>query len=349
MSALDIPIKPARMACIQSVLDRGPLFSDAISMKAVFNHGFVPDPTKSDGENLAAFRAHQNQFVNQPMKPTGAFDWVRFTSHPLFSQPLPGLNHPLVVHHLATRQEYMGAERFENSLEHFGIPYLTSQFLAGDKPLNAAAAVGAKVYFTGDDSYNEAEMNTAGIPPLFELPGHKINPEVFFDQFALFFDWDACVADGRSEIIYQLFGLDVFEANERINRANSMEYGPLARLFFSSLLLRSLFSEEKNSSPILLGIISARGGDALKRVRQTIAEWTVRNQFPEVPLDYVVGSAGRNKGQLMQAYLLARRERVRAKLFDDYRGHAETAVAHGFAASVVPSEARKVEPLRSVG
>jgi len=337
------PMMASRLTTLAPVLDRGPILDLFVSQNALFDHGFRPDPGKSESANLADYQEHQRQRESIPMKPSGAFHLVRLLQKMHGDLPKGHEGRELVAVHVASHQDYDTGGRFETSLGHFGINYTTSGFNNGASPLLDIAALGGDLYLTGRPySYDEimdAEVTAAQVPTL------ELDPDDEFVKLILAMDWDASVADGKSELIFQRFGLAVFQQNELTHRDVAMGFGPLARFFWSAMLLRSLYPGGSNQSRLLNAIVSARGGQEAQRIRSTLRGWQAQGHNPAdiIHIDHTRGLSGHDKTPVLQALIEGNRRRgtpAHLMLFDDGPSHVERAIGGGISAALIPTNSR---------
>lgn len=331
---------PHRLEKLLPILEKRPLFRVHLSQRSSFRHEFQRDPSKSSYANLRAYRAHQMTHRDVPMQPQGVFHLARFLAQaPQFlPEGFSGLR--IAEFNIASENTYDAGERFEATLDHFGIPITSSIFTSGDSPIERVNVRKGDVFFSGSTYGYDDDENR--VPAVQVLP-LELHAEDKFDQIALVWDWDATLAHQGSEAIFQSGGLAAFEEFERLNRRNPMRKGPVAALFSSAMILRALFEESKQDSPFINVILTARGDSAARRIRATLPLWRANAPF-EIDIDDFSAVTGGHKGDYLLAMtqdaLKSNGRRQHPILLDDHRGNATKAVAAGFPGLVVPSTVR---------
>ncbi len=331
----------SRLEAIQQQLKGRSLFRVHLSQRAVFGHEYVRDPNKSQRQNIRAYEDHQIAHRHVPMAPQGVFPLVRFLARLDRFLPESFRAFPLAEFNIASENSYGSGERFESSLDHYGIPVNSSSFTEGDSPIERVNARKGDVFFSGSKfGYDEDENR---VPALRVLPVFA-DPNTEYDQYAIVWDWDATIAHQGSEAIFQDGGVAAFEAHELRHRRNPMRPGPVAALFGSALILRALFDEPKQTAPFINIILTARSDAAGRRVRATLPLWTQNAPFPLAIDDYNAVTGG-HKGDYMRALVngafATNGRHLHPILLDDSGPNANKAAEAGFPAAVVPTSARR--------
>lgn len=336
---------PERLEALAPMIDanRGALVDIFVSSSSMFRSGYQWQANLTNEENFKRFDEHQVSHRDITPQPQGAFDAIRHLDALRHCLP-PGYDGIFPVRvNLATHQSYDAGGRTERALEKFGIPYEMAFFNTGQPLLHDVAAQGGHTFFNGSlNRYSFADAIEAGVTPIHMLP-REIDPTETFEQFLWAKDWDATAAHDASEAIFQLFGLEVFTMNELMLRHKPMGLGPAAPLLISILLLRSLFPDSPNTSPLLTAFLTARGGPAGQRVRETFDDW--RDTLEQwrghgVKVDFARKLGGRHKGKTIAAMMQSKTHHRQAILIDDHDKHGEAAVSSGAAAGIVPNNVR---------
>lgn len=93
-------------------------------------------------------------------------------------------------------------------------------------------------------------------------------------QIRIAFDADAVLFTDASEKIYQEFGLEAFEENERLNAGSPLQAGPFAKFLKTVSDLQAEFGPKK--APIRTALVTARSAPAHERVIRTLRAWNIR-------------------------------------------------------------------------
>ncbi len=165
--------------------------------------------------------------------------------------------------------------RVFHSIEHYGLG-ITRAVLSSGAPLAPyLTAFKTDLFLSAyedDVQYAVDSGIAAGIICSDGIHTYDNNGEI--RQIRIAFDADAVLFSDESEKIYQEFGLEAFEENERLNAENPLSAGPFAKFLKTVSDLQAEFGPEQ--SPIRTALVTARSAPAHERVIRTLRAWNVR-------------------------------------------------------------------------
>jgi hypothetical protein len=122
------------------------------------------------------------------------------------------------------------------------------------------------------------------------------------------FDGDAVLFSDEAERVYQVGGLDAFQAHELERATTPLAAGPFKPLLFA---LQRLQHEPSHGMRIRTALVTARSAPAHERAIRTLMEW-------HIEVDQAMFLGGLPKGEFL-------REFEPDFFFDDQTGHIESA------------------------
>ena len=129
------------------------------------------------------------------------------------------------------------------------------------------------------------------------------------DELRIAFDGDAVLFSDESERVYQMGGLEAFQANERQAARQALRGGPFKPFLAALNQLQGEFPS--TACPIRTALVTARSAPAHERVIRTLREWDIR-------LDESLFLGGLDKSAFLEAF-------AADVFFDDQTGHCERA------------------------
>ena len=210
--------------------------------------------------------------------------------------------------------------RVMNSIEHYKLPISRAAFLRGGDPFRYLQAFNAALFLSADEK-NVTEAVMKGHPA-----GRVLDSDYTDDpedrELRIAFDFDGVIVDDEAERIYQIDGLESFQAAEVQKALQPHNPGPLKGLLheIGRIHQSEVARAEKDSTykPIIrIAIITARNAPAHKRLVTTLRSWGI-----EIDETFFLG--GMDKGRILKEF----RPHI---FFDDQMTHV------GPVAGIVPS------------
>lgn len=252
--------------------------------------------------NLQEYISYQMEHEDEPLKPGPGFSLVR---------KLLDINRKLgrdlfEVVILSRNSPETGLRSF-NTIDHYGLPITRAAFTSGQPLATYLKAFKINLFLSRDPHDVQAAVDQ-GIAGALLFPSGS---EVVDDDGPLrwAFDGDAVVFSGEAEEIFKTKGLEAFIAHERDNARRPLPEGPFGPLLKALSQLSDQFPGD--SSPIRIGLFTARDKPAHKRVLLTLRTWGVH-------IHEVFFLGGLAKGEFLQAF-------HPHMFFDDQRAHIESA------------------------
>ncbi|RWU20960.1 5'-nucleotidase [Pseudomonas alkylphenolica] len=252
-------------------------------------------------QGVEAYRQYQIEHEDEVLKPGDAF---------LLVQKLLGLNahlgHPRVEVVLVSRNSADTGLRVFNSIEHHGLGIYRAAFVGGRSPYPYLAAFGCHLFLSTDADDVRSALE-AGFAAATILSGGA--QRAASDELRIAFDGDAVLFSDESERVYQLGGLEAFQASERESAREPLRGGPFKPFLAALNQLQSEFPD--GACPIRTALVTARSAPAHERVIRTLREWDIR-------LDESLFLGGLDKSAFLEAF-------AADVFFDDQAGHCERA------------------------
>lgn len=273
----------------------------AISSRALF------DLSESHRLFLAhgveAYRQYQIEHEDEYLQPGDAFPLV---------EKLLGLNASLgqarVEVVLVSRNSADTGLRVFNSIEHYGLGISRAAFVGGRSPYPYLAAFGCHLFLSTDAEDVRSALD-AGFAAATILSGGA--RRAASAELRIAFDGDAVVFSDESERVFQLGGLEAFQASERESAREPLRGGPFKPFLAALNVLQKEFPS--GACPIRTALVTARSAPAHERVIRTLREWDIR-------LDESLFLGGLDKSAFLEAF-------AADVFFDDQAGHCERASA----------------------
>ena len=271
----------------------------AISSRALFD---LSDSHKVYlAEGVEAYRQYQIEHEEEVLEPGDAF---------LLVKKLLSLNASLgrarVEVVLVSRNSADTGLRVFNSIQHYGLDISRAAFVGGRSPYPYLAAFGCDLFLSthAEDVRNALGAGFAAATILSGGAQRAANAEL-----RIAFDGDAVLFSDESERVYQLDGLEAFQANERESARQPLPGGPFKGFLAALNLLQGEFPND--ACPIRTALVTARSAPAHERVIRTLREWDIR-------LDESLFLGGLEKAAFLEAF-------AADVFFDDQAGHCELA------------------------
>ena len=183
----------------------------------------------------------------------------------------------------------------------------TAQPLSGGRsPYPYLAAFGCHLFLSTDADDVRSALD-AGFAAATILSGGA--RRAASDELRIAFDGDAVLFSDESERVYQMGGLEAFQASERQSAREPLRGGPFKPFLAALNLLQKEFPE--GACPIRTALVTARSAPAHERVIRTLREWDIR-------LDESLFLGGLDKSAFLEAF-------AADVFFDDQAGHCERA------------------------
>lgn len=271
----------------------------AISSRALFDlsesHRVYLD------RGVEAYRQYQIEHEEEILAPGDAF---------LLVEKLLSLNASLgqarVEVVLVSRNSADTGLRVFNSIQHHGLGISRAAFVGGRSPYPYLAAFGCHLFLSTDADDVRSALE-AGFAAATILSGGA--RRAASEELRIAFDGDAVLFSDESERVYQLGGLEAFQASERESAREPLGGGPFKPFLAALNLLQKEFPE--GAGPIRTALVTARSAPAHERVIRTLREWDIR-------LDESLFLGGLDKSAFLEAF-------AADVFFDDQAGHCEKA------------------------
>lgn len=252
-------------------------------------------------EGVEAYRQYQIEHEDEHLEPGDAF---------LLVEKLLALNATLgqarVEVVLVSRNSADTGLRVFNSIEHYGLGISRAAFVGGRSPYPYLAAFGCHLFLSTDAEDVRSALE-AGFAAATILSGGARREAT--TELRIAFDGDAVLFSDESERIYQLGGLEAFQASERQSARDPLRGGPFKPFLAALNLLQKEFPA--GACPIRTALVTARSAPAHERVIRTLREWDIR-------LDESLFLGGLDKSAFLEAF-------AADVFFDDQAGHCDRA------------------------
>ena len=256
----------------------------AITGRALFDLDAAHQVFEQDG--LEAYRAHQREREEEPLRPGTAFPLVRALL--AINDRLP---EPLVEVVLISRNDAESGLRLIRSIDAHALAIQRMAFTDGSNPYIYLAAFSCDLFLS---AYREGVHGAlaAGFPAALVYPPPS-TPDHDLSQVRIAFDGDAVLFSGESDRVFQERGIDAFHRHETERSHTPMRPGPFAGLLHALSEIQRRFPE--HDSPIRTALITARGAPAHMRIITTLRAWGVT-------LDESFFIGGVDKAKLLDAF-----------------------------------------------
>ncbi len=221
-----------------------------------------------NNEGVAAFRKYQEENENVVLAPGPSFQLVKklLDLNKIASQQIV----EIVVMSSNSPQTGM---RVMNSIKAHNLDITRMAFTGGAPISSYLPGYGVDLFLSRDeeDVQEVIDSKLAAAAIILNAPDTiKTNPNVV--KFG--FDADE-VLFTSSEYRYQTEGLDAFLKHEKDNEHVPLPEGPFAKFLLKLSQIQEYIPGPEELSPLKLAIITARSGDAIQRVVNTLKLWKV--------------------------------------------------------------------------
>jgi 5'-nucleotidase len=235
------------------------------------------DLTESDRvfreQSEDAYRAFQREHEDVVLGQGVAFQFVK---------RLLGINNPKETHVeviLLSKNDPNTGLRVFNSIEHYQLDITRGAFLSGKSPYNYIKPFNVSLFLSANEiDVKEAIM--AGCPAGRVLDAqHEDDPND--RELRIAFDFDAVLIDDEAERVYEMGGLEEFQASEMAKSAEPHTPGPLQLLLTQIANIQRSEKEKAKADPsyrplVRVAIITSRNAPAHKRMVTTLRAWDIQ-------------------------------------------------------------------------
>jgi 5'-nucleotidase len=211
---------------------------------------------------------------------------------------------------ILSRNDPVSGMRVFRSAKHYGLMIQRGVFTRGESPWRYLKPLNANLFL----SANEADVRSAlmaGVPAARVYPHSARASDAHPNEVRIAFDGDAVLFSDEAERVYQVDGLDAFQAHELERATTPLAAGPFKPLLIA---LQRLQHEPSRGMRIRTALVTARSAPAHERAIRTLMEWNIE-------VDQAMFLGGLRKGEFL-------REFEPDFFFDDQTGHIEGAAAH---------------------
>ena len=283
----------------------------AISSRALFD--FEEENRHFESNDDRAYMRLQLERLDRAANPGVAFSLVNkllaFNAR-LPSEDLDTLPQQRVEVVILSRNDPVSGMRVFRSAQHYGLPIQRGVFTRGETPWRYLRPLNAHLFL----STNEADVRSAlgaGVPAARVYPHSARASDAHPNEVRIAFDGDAVLFSDEAERVYQLRGLDAFQAHERDHSATPLAAGPFKPLL---LALQRLQHDPAHGMRIRTALVTARSAPAHERAIRTLMNWNIE-------VDEAMFLGGLPKGEFL-------REFEPDFFFDDQTGHVDSAAEH---------------------
>ena len=283
----------------------------AISSRALFD--FEEENRHFESNDDRAYMRLQLERLDRAAKPGVAFSLVNKLlafNATMPSEALGTLPQQRVEVVILSRNDPVSGMRVFRSAQHYGLPVQRGVFTRGQSPWRYLRPLNAHLFL----STNEADVRSAlgaGVPAARVYPHSARASGAHPNEVRIAFDGDAVLFSDEAERVYQLGGLDAFQAHERDHSATPLAAGPFKPLL---LALQRLQHDPAHGMRIRTALVTARSAPAHERAIRTLMNWNIE-------VDEAMFLGGLPKGEFL-------REFEPDFFFDDQTGHVDSAAEH---------------------
>ncbi len=219
-----------------------------------------------EDKGLEAYKEHQIQEENNPLLPGEAFPLVKKLLNLNDSS-----NKKFVEVILLSRNSADTGLRIFNSIQHHGLDIKKAAFCGGNSPHKYAKSFGADLFLSTEyqDCISSILNGTASARI---MPSKKSFTDNGILKVA--FDGDSVIFSEESQKIYDNYGLDAFNQNEKNFADRPLNGGPFKSFLNQLYELQQNFP--KKECPIRIALVTARSAPSHERVIKTLREWKIR-------------------------------------------------------------------------
>ena len=211
---------------------------------------------------------------------------------------------------ILSRNDPVSGMRVFRSAKHYGLLIQRGVFTRGESPWRYLTPLNANLFLSANETDVRSAL-TAGVPAARVFPHSARASDAHPNEVRIAFDGDAVLFSDEAERVYQVGGLDAFQAHELERAATPLAAGPFKPLL---LALQRLQHEPSQGMRIRTALVTARSAPAHERAIRTLMEWNIE-------VDQAMFLGGLRKGEFL-------REFEPDFFFDDQTGHIESAAAH---------------------
>ena len=218
-------------------------------------------------EGLEAYREYQISNENEALYPGQAYPLV--TKLLDLNKELKQQRSVEVV--LLSRNSADTGLRIFNSIEHHKLDIKRAAFCGGKSPHTYARSFGAHLFLSTEFSDCKLALQS-GVAAARIIPSGKLKSRD--SQLKVAFDGDSVIFSDESQEIYDSYGLEAFDKNEKSLARKALSGGPFKPFLSELHQLQSLFP--LSQCPIRIALVTARSAPSHERVIRTLREWEIR-------------------------------------------------------------------------
>lgn len=254
-----------------------------ISSRALFD--LTDSHQVYEQEGIVAYRRHQIENEENPLKPGGAYHLVK---------KLLNINElqkdPLVEVILLSRNSADTGLRVFNCIQAQKLAIKRAVFTSGRSPHAYGSAFGTHLFLSAHQEDVKSALQ-AGVAAAQILPETKAAPKG--EQLRIAFDGDAVIFSDEAERIFQAEGLNAFYQSEADAANLPLSGGPFHGFLAALQNIQKLFPE--SCAPIRTALVTARSAPAHERVIRTLRAWDIR-------IDEALFLGGLDKTEFLNAF-----------------------------------------------
>ncbi|MDR6539164.1 5'-nucleotidase [Variovorax soli] len=274
----------------------------AISSRALFN--LEEENRLFDAGEPDAYMRLQLERLDVPAAPGIAYSMIR----KLLRFNDDGIQRVEVV--ILSRNDPVSGMRIFNSGAAAELRVQRGVFTQGRPPYRYLRPLNADIFLSANAS-DVREALAAGFPAAHVRVDGALASALHPDEVRIAFDGDAVLFSDEAEKVFQLEGLDAFQAHETRKAAVPLGAGPFKPFLVA---LHRLQQASSTGMRVRTALVTARGAPAHRRAIQTLMNWNIR-------VDEAMFLGGLSKGEFL-------REFEPDFFFDDQTGHVDAAARH---------------------
>ncbi|RST53877.1 5'-nucleotidase [Variovorax sp. MHTC-1] len=274
----------------------------AISSRALFN--LEEENRLFDAGDPDAYMRLQLERLDVPAAPGIAYSMIR----KLLRFNDDGVQRVEVV--ILSRNDPVSGMRIFNSGAAAELRVQRGVFTQGRPPYRYLRPLNADIFLSANAT-DVREALAAGFPAAHVRVDGVLASALHPDEVRIAFDGDAVIFSDEAEKVYQLEGLDAFQAHETSKASVPLGAGPFKPFLVA---LHRLQHASNTGMRVRTALVTARGAPAHRRAIQTLMNWNIR-------IDEAMFLGGLPKGEFL-------REFEPDFFFDDQTGHVDAAARH---------------------
>jgi 5'-nucleotidase len=274
----------------------------AISSRALFN--LEEENRLFDAGDPDAYMRLQLERLDVPAAPGIAYSMIR----KLLRFNDDGVQRVEVV--ILSRNDPVSGMRIFNSGAAAELRVQRGVFTQGRPPYRYLRPLNADIFLSANAS-DVREALAAGFPAAHVRVDGALASALHPDEVRIAFDGDAVLFSDEAEKVFQMEGLDAFQAHETSKAAVPLGAGPFKPFLVA---LHRLQQASSTGMRVRTALVTARGAPAHRRAIQTLMDWNIR-------VDEAMFLAGLPKGEFL-------REFEPDFFFDHQTGHVDSAARH---------------------